>query len=235
MNDAKNIIYTHDDISLENALLFNQTLKKNLRELKLKLERMLNMCRQKYKANEKIIADLSGHTTLHQTHTVNSFYFCGYPFFKDRNAFKAPPTADYLERRNKRSEMFPLDLEDQRVFWVARDKVQLIHGVKNKLITYLHVKGKDKIRKVTTKRRADEALARITRGTNSVIFHFEFQFKCFFYFFLYFRIDLENADLDKLHLSELFNKIVDNDFTIDWFTVAMVDLNGRHTPNECEG
>lgn len=161
VSEAKNIIYTNDEINIKNALLFNKTMQKNLKEMKAKLEQMLQTCDDKYKANERTIAEMTDQSTTKKSQALNTFYCCGQPFFKDADAFPAPPTADYLSRR--RRELFPLDLEERNVFWMARDKIHLINGVKKQVLAHLRTKNNDKIRKLATKRRASTS-TRIKEG-----------------------------------------------------------------------
>lgn len=162
---AKDIIYTHDEINVKNALLFNKTMQANLMELKLKLERILQTCQKKYQTNEKTISEMADQSTTKRSQVMNTFYVCGQPYFKDTAAFPAPYTSDYLTRR--RRELFPLDLEERNVFWSARDKIHLIIGVKKQVLAHLRTKNNDKIRKLATKRRASD-VKKITDGKYSV-------------------------------------------------------------------
>lgn len=155
VSEAKSIIYNNDEINIENALVFNKTMQTNLKELKAKLERMLRTCQEKYKTNEKTIAEMTEQTTSRRSQAMNTFYVCGQPYFKDADAFPAPHTADYIARR--RRELFPLDLEERNVFWMARDKIQLINGVKKQVTAHLRSKNNDKLRKLATKRRLSDA------------------------------------------------------------------------------
>lgn len=155
VSEAKRIIFTNDEININNALLFNKMMQINLKEMKSKLEQMLQTCQQKYKTNEKTIAEMTDQTTTKRSQAMNTFYMCGQPYFKDAAAFPAPNTADYLARR--RRELFPLDLEERNVFWMARDKIHLINGVKKQVMAHLRSKNNDKLRKLATKRRASDA------------------------------------------------------------------------------
>lgn len=188
VSEVKKIIYTNDEINIENALLFNETLQMNLKELKSKLERMLQTCQQKYKANEKTIAKITDQSSTKKSQAMNTFYFCGQPYFKDAAAFPAPNTADYVARQ--RRELFPLSLEERNVFWMARDKIHLINGVKKQVLAHLRSKNNDKIRKLATKRRASDVLkiregkwclkrASMLIGWTIYFFHFALSQKAF--------------------------------------------------------
>lgn len=45
----------------------------------------------------------------------------------------------------------------------------------------------------------------------------------------------ETFEIEQWHLKELFAKIDDKNFGINWYTISVQELNGRHTSNECEG
>lgn len=164
VGDAKKIIYTNDEININNALLFNRKLQANLKTLKSKLEALLQTCQKKYRANEITIAEIAEQTSSKKSQAMNTFYMCGQPYFKDSAAFPAPHTADYHARRCR--ELFPLDFEERNVFWMARDKIHLINGVKKQVLTHLRVKMSDQIRKLATKRRSSE-VKKITDGKSS--------------------------------------------------------------------
>lgn len=163
VSEAKQLIYLNDDISIQNAILFNKQLQNNLQLLKSRLENMLRMCIEKYKENEKVISDLSEASSAKSTNGF-SFYMCGYPYFKDRGAFPAPCPEEYFTRR--KTEVFPITLDNRNVFWLLRDKIQLIQGVKKQLIQFIRTKNKDRIRKITTRTKASQA-GRILKGISS--------------------------------------------------------------------
>lgn len=43
----------------------------------------------------------------------------------------------------------------------------------------------------------------------------------------------ENESLSDMRLSELFKKSELKDFRINWMTISFVDMDGRHSENEC--
>lgn len=43
----------------------------------------------------------------------------------------------------------------------------------------------------------------------------------------------ENDSLSDMHLSDLFKKAELKDFHINWMTISCVDMDDRHSENEC--
>lgn len=130
-----------------------------LNDLKNELDQLLETCQLKYKQNEEILVKMT--KTKSEPKLYTTYYFCGYPFFKDRKGGGPPQSAEYLRRKG--DELFPLDL-DKRGVWLPRDKVELIHGVKKQVIEHLRKKNRDKIRQTAGKRCASELTARIQNG-----------------------------------------------------------------------
>lgn len=203
--EARTIIYNNDEITIENAILFNQKLQANLQLMKNELEDLLRTCTDKYNENEKLLEELTAQSSSRKIHTMSTFSTCGYPYFKDRQGFSAAYSEEF--KRRQRQEVFPFLMEEKSKFWLARDKIQLIQGVKKQVIAKIQQKNRDKIRKLSTKRRSNEA-------------HI---------------IDEETQSLDEHHLAELMGMIDENELKIDWFTISMEDLDARHSSNECEG
>lgn len=108
-----------------------------LLELKSKLHSMLRDCQKKYKKNEQVLQKLHKQTHMQQSFNQQTYYFCGSPYFKSKEAFSAQPTADYQERKRHR-ELFPADLLEQQGYWLPRDKINLIQGVKKQVLRYLY-------------------------------------------------------------------------------------------------
>lgn len=52
---------------------------------------------------------------------------------------------------------------------------------------------------------------------------------------LYILYLIESHAFDSKPLAELYEKAVDGNIQIDWFTISARDLNGKHTTNECMG
>lgn len=161
MQEAEQTVYKHNQISIENALALNKHMRIYLNDLKQELEQLIQTCQEKYKQNELLIAETN--KTKSEPKLYTTYYFCGYPYFKDRKGGAPPKSAEYLKRTENGDEVFPLDLE-KRCVWLPRDKVQLVQGVKEQVITYLQTQNRAKIRKTVGKRCASELSARIQNG-----------------------------------------------------------------------
>lgn len=162
MLDAEQLIGNHNQITIENALILNKKMQAYFMNLSDEVERLLIECQQKHKKNEKLLEELS--ITKSPLLASSTYYFCGYPYFKDRHGYGAPQPAEYLERRDKNHELFPIDLITKKTYWVPRDKFNLIQGVKKQTIDFLQSKNRDKIRQSTSKRCADGITARLKAG-----------------------------------------------------------------------
>ncbi|XP_055306417.1 snRNA-activating protein complex subunit 4 [Sitodiplosis mosellana] len=205
VREAEQTVYNHNEISIENALTLNKHMRIYLNDLKHELEQLINVCQQKYKQNELLIA--ATNKAKNEPKLYTTYYFCGYPFFKDRKGGAPPQSAEYLKRTEKGDEIFPLDLE-KRCVWLPRDKVQLVQGVKKQVITYLQSQNRTKIRKTVGKRCASELSARIQN---------------------------ESSSFESMHLKDLLKKTEGSNFRINWLDVSMNALDDRHPPNECMG
>lgn len=172
MCEAEQTVYNYSEISIENALVLNKQMRVYLTDLKDALEQMLRTCQEKYKQNEIHMVEMN--KAKHEPKLYATYYFCGYPFFKDRKGGAPPLSAEYLRRSEKGDELFPLDLE-KRGLWLPRDKVELVQGVKKQTIEYLQSQNRTKIRKTVGKRCASELLARIQHGVD-LLFIYIFSF-----------------------------------------------------------
>lgn len=161
VQESEQIVYNCSEISIENALILNKQMRIYLNDLKIDLERMLSVCSTKYKENEKLLTDIN--KAKNEPKLYTTYYFCGYPFFKDRKGGAPAKSAEYLRRSENDGELFPLDLEKRGV-WMPRDKVELIQGVKKQVIEHLRLKNNFKIRQTLGKRLANELGARIRNG-----------------------------------------------------------------------
>lgn len=148
VTEAHKVINNHNAISIENALVLNKQMQTHLAGVRTHLEQMLSEVKAKYKQNEELLVRMSQKAPVETAKARKSHFFCGYPFFKNREAFTAPPPADFLRRRNEDKELFPLLLDEHKSFWTPSDKVLLIQAVKTQLIDYLYVKNKDRVRRL---------------------------------------------------------------------------------------
>lgn len=184
-----------------------------LNDVTTELEQLLETCQLKYKKNEETLAKIVKTKTEPKRYTT--YYFCGYPYFKDRSGCGPSQPAEYLKR--KVDELFPLDLE-KRGIWLPRDKVELIQGVKKQTIKYLQSKNRDRIRQTASKRCANELTSRIDNGLLlTVLFSRRFFFlkeiinqNCFFFQFsrdFRFRIDAFERIAEKNRRNRFSDKL----------------------------
>lgn len=148
VTEAHEVINNHNAISIENALMLNKQMQTHLAAVRSRLEQMLSDVKAKYKQNEELLVRISQKPALQTAKARKSHFFCGYPYFKNRDAFTAPPPADFLRRRDEDKELFPLLLDEYKSFWTPSDKVLLIQAVKTQLVEFLYVKNKDRVRRL---------------------------------------------------------------------------------------
>lgn len=208
VTEAWQVIHSHDDITLENALRLNKQMQANLQALRVRLEQMLLAVQHKYRQNETLLSNASK-VTAEISKARRTYYFCGYPYFKDRKAFGAPPPQDYAVRHKQLKELFPLRLEG-RYRWTPSAKVSLIQAVKKQVITFLQWKNRDRIRALAIEK--DDANA--TRAD---------------------ELTKENREMHTRQLSELFAIASSKQIQIDWFSISASALKGQYTMNECIG
>lgn len=161
VDEAEKIVYNYNHISIENALILNKQMRTYLNNVRAELERMLHACQSKYKQNELVMEEMN--TVKNTPKLYATYYFCGYPFFKDRKGGGPPKSLEYVRRSEKGGEIFPLDLEKRGV-WLPRDKVELIQGVKKQVVQYLQSKNRMRMRQALSKRCANELSERIQNG-----------------------------------------------------------------------
>lgn len=199
------------DITNANALAINKKMQANLLLLKGQLEEMLHKCQQRYKDNETaLMQKIQVKYDKPQTKRDTSFYFYGYPFFKNHQLLTARPNADYMHRKNYLGEYFPIEVDETPVFWVITDKVCLINGVREQVVGRLLVTFKDRQRKAIKQSESIDGDLLLTVG----------EYK---------------SQLSKMPLLDLMGMIPAKDsFTINWSTISDVNLDGRHKPNAAE-
>lgn len=199
-----------------------------LNDVKAELERMLNTCQKKYKQNELLMEEMNAAKNAPKLYAT--YYFCGYPYFKDRKGGGPPQSTEYLRRSEKECELFPLDLE-KRTIWMPRDKMDLIQGVKKQVVQYLQMKNRMRMRQTTGKRCAKELSARIQNGISD--FYQNLMQNEFYKPFVFKYFSTESDALENMHLNELHKKTEKTDFRINWSKISADHLDERHSPNEC--
>lgn len=131
-------------------------------KLRNEVEQLLKRCQHKYKRNEEILEDINQKKS--PTTISTTYYFCGYPYFKDRSGSGAPLPANYYQCHDRNNELFPIDLLEKRTFWLPRDKMDLVQGVKKQAISFLQSKNRDRIRNAAEKRCASDITLRLKTG-----------------------------------------------------------------------
>lgn len=176
VQEAQQIVYNNSRMTIENALILNTRMRSYLHDLKDELERLLNVCQQKYKTNELMLDAVNKAKSAPKLYAT--YYFCGYPFFKDQKGGAPPQSSEYLKRIETGNELFPLNLLEKLHIWISRDKFELVQGVKQQVISYLQSVNRSKMRQTATKRCASDLMARISNGWCTFI-DFDFVFKHF--------------------------------------------------------
>lgn len=199
------------DITNANALAINKKMQANLLLLKNQLEQMLQQCRQRYKDNEQtLLRNSQIKSEKPKNRREKSFYFFGYPFFKNLDLLSARPNADYLYRKKHLREFFPIEVDETPVFWVILDKVCLINGVREQFVDRLMCLFKDRKRNTAMDTLSIDSELLLTVG----------EYK---------------KELLKKRLLDLMGMVPENDsFKIDWFSVSQTNLDDRHKPNTAE-
>lgn len=162
VQEAEHIVLSHNEITIENALIMNKQMRIHLVKLRDEVERLLKRCQDKYKRNEEIMEELRQKKS--PTAISTTYYFCGYPYFKDLSGSGAPLPAEYYQRRDRNNELFPIDLLDKRTFWLPRDKMDLVQGVKKQVVPFLQSKNRDRIRNAAERRYAGDIRLRLQTG-----------------------------------------------------------------------
>lgn len=165
--EAEQIIHENSRMTIENALKLNKHMRTYLNDLKDELERLLNVCQQKFQDNELLLDKMNKEKYAPKLYAT--YYFCGYPYFKDQKGGAAPQSAEYLKRIETGNELFPLNLLEKLNTWMSRDKFHLVQGVKEQAISYLHSKNRSRIRQTSGKRCASDLTSRIQSGLYLVV------------------------------------------------------------------
>lgn len=138
-----------------------------------------------------------------------SYIKCGAPFFKDALGTSAPFNEDYKLRR-KCHEFFPFDLPETRSRWKTKEKVALITGIKEQMIS--HIKSQQ-----------SRNLCGATRQTRGKFQKLKFISK---------SLDLQNSSMVDIYESVQKDY---QDFTINWNLISFSSLQSNHSVPECMG
>lgn len=151
----------------------------------------------------------SGETRDHASFKA-SYVKCGAPFFKDALFVPAPLNEDYKFRKNEGKEYFPFDAPSNSSRWTTDDKVALVLGVKNQMVS--HIKSQQ-----------SQKLSQCTKSTRGKLQKLKFMAK--------------STDFEDSSMIEIYENIQKNypDFQINWNLISFSDLTSRHSVTECMG
>jgi hypothetical protein len=191
-------------------------------DLRMKLEIMLNRCREKYERNEQKLKALRDDALCTRTRDSEisknyAYYQCGAPFFKSKNQHFCPDNSDYLTRKKVHQECFPMDFKTGRLhYWTFSDKQDLVAGVRKQMTSHIksfngfsigHIRGH------STVRRSQNKQINEIRSAN---------------------MDLQKKPFDELYdLVMLVEEQSGEPLKIDWKMLAFDSLNSRHNEFEC--
>lgn len=163
-----------------------------------------------YRKNN-IILEKSKNCDEKETTNVKTTYIkCGAPFFKDALSNPAPFNEDYLHRKNDLNEFFPFDLPQTNTRWKTKEKVALINGAKQQMISHIKSQQSQKYSKEVRK----------TRGRIATL-----------------KFISQNQDLNNSAMLEIYKTILNDhpDFAINWNLISFIDLHSKHSVAECMG
>lgn len=163
MEETSELLRNNSTISIENALKINQQMQNFLYELVKDLEQMQDTCRKKYQHNIKKMEQLNRRNHQKAVLPMKTVYFCGYPFFKNRQG-NGPPLSHSFMRRRAGGELFPMELLEKRSTWLHCDKIQLVQGIKKQALTYLQSFFRDQMRHARSKRNSADLIIRLKSG-----------------------------------------------------------------------
>lgn len=163
-----------------------------------------------YKANNIFLEQAKSSDSKDATNFNTSYIKCGAPFFKDALSYPAPFNDDYKYRKNIGQEFFPFDMPPTSSRWKTKEKVALINGVKNQMIS--HIKSKQSRRLCEDSRK--------TRGKLQKL-----------------KFISHNKDLHESPILDIYESIQRDyqDFSVNWNLISFDDLQSAHSVPECMG
>ncbi|XP_059610693.1 snRNA-activating protein complex subunit 4 [Phlebotomus argentipes] len=213
LEEAKDLIVRHDDITSFNAIVLNKQYIRYLGMLQKKISALIELCDKRYDAIEELInsrESSAGGERKRCTKWQSAKYF-GYPFFKTPAGKRAPDNEDHTERL-KRRELIPMDfLYMKKRNWTLLDQKLLLDGVKSAMSNF-HAGRIYKAIKVLERRRKHPG--RLTKIESLM---------------------KEGRRVEEMSFSSLWVCVKDcSDFRVDWELVSLQDVKGRHKAIECE-
>jgi Myb-like DNA-binding domain len=172
--------------------------------------RLVERIDEQYKSNNIFLEQAKSGDSKDATNFKTSYIKCGAPFFKDALSYPAPYNEDYKYRKNIAKEFFPFDLPPSSSRWKTKEKVALINGVKNQMIS--HIKSKQSRRLCEDSRK--------TRGKLQKL-----------------KFISHNKDLEQSPILDIYESIQKDypDFAVNWNLISFDDLQSAHSVSECMG
>lgn len=163
-----------------------------------------------YRANNIFLEQAKSNDSKDATNFKTSYIKCGAPFFKDALGCSAPFNDDYKYRKNYTEEFFPFDLPATNARWKTREKVALVKGVKNQMVS--HIKSRQSRQVCEDSRR--------TRGKLQKL-----------------KFISSSKDLESSPMIDIYESIQKNypDFSVNWSLISFDDLQSSHSVSECMG
>lgn len=149
-------------------------------------------------------------TDKDSTSFKTTYVKCGAPFFKNALGISAPFNDDYKYRKNVLNEFFPFDLPRTNPRWRTKDKVALIKGVKEQMVSHIKSQQSIKLCEETKK----------TRGRLQKL-----------------KFILHNQDFEESAMIDIYQTIQKDysDFTINWNLISFKNIQSNHSVAECMG
>uniref|UniRef100_A0A1B0DKC1 snRNA-activating protein complex subunit 4 n=1 Tax=Phlebotomus papatasi TaxID=29031 RepID=A0A1B0DKC1_PHLPP len=211
LNEAKDLIVKHDDITPYNAMQLNQRYIKYLEILRKKVQSLIELCDKRYNKIDEIFQNRKALSTEPKRNAKWQSVRCyGYPFFKTQTGKKAPENEDHIARK-ARGEMVPLDfVYMKKKNWTLLDQKDILDGVKSNMITFHNQRVQRAIRVLQRRRKHPNRLGKIE------------------------SLEKEAENVSSMSFPELWECVKDcEDFKVDWDLVSL-RIGSRHQPNECE-
>lgn len=163
-----------------------------------------------YNSNKLFLEQAKSKDAKDTTNFKSSYVKCGAPFFKDALGNPAPFNDDYKYRKNITKEFFPYDIPTSSPRWKTSEKVALINGVKDQMIS--HIKSQQSQKLCSN--------ARKTRGKVQKL-----------------KFISHNQDMEQSSMMDIYVSIQKSypTFTINWSLISFKDLHSSHSVSECMG
>lgn len=200
-----------EDQAAEKALAVNEVLKSKLTSFSTSLQSLLSKVNEKFRINNMYLEMTRSDRNDCSSQSKRTYSKCGIPFFKDAHGDPCPSNEDYRYRKNVLKEFFPYEQPETRVKWHTNEKVKLIQGVRQQMISHIVAEQSMKLCNDSARRTRCQ-LQKLKFITN-------------------------NKDLQSASFTSLYKTIQESfpDFSINWNILSFGDLNSTHSVSECKG